>query len=360
MNRNQNCGTQPYRSQPMFNNWDAVSKGWYLVCASEEVRRGQVKAVELCGQRLAIFRGEDGRVRALDAYCPHMGADLALGKVIGDTVRCFFHQWRFDGQGACVEVPCAPRAPAAARLQSYATEEKYGFIWVWPEAEAPAGVPEYPELAGQEVWYQAGAPVEHPCHHHVCMINGIDAQHLRTVHGLAIDMNLEVDEEANGRIVDYTMRGRWSTETLRERLVRRLLGPSYAYRMRYVDATVGLLTTLMDTRFLGSGPPLPPLRMIFAFTPMAPGQTRVQPIYIAPKQPGIAKLLAAQAMLQSQKWGYFVLKDEDGAVYDNIRFQTRNLLPIDGAVAKFVSHVNRLPRSRWSTTHRYEPLGTSD
>ena len=356
MNHTQNLGTQSLRTPPVFNNWDVVARAWYLLAPSGEIAKGQARSYELCGQRIVVFRGQDGRVRALDAYCPHMGADLGIGKVVGDTLQCFFHQWRFDGQGACVDIPCSPRTPASARTQAYATEEKYGFVWVWPEAEAPAGVPEYPELAGQDVWYEAGAPVYRPCHHHVCMINGIDAQHLRTVHGLAIEMELSIDEEAGGRIVDYTMGGAWSSATARERVAQRLLGPRYAYRMRYVDASVGLLTTMLDTRLLGSSVAAPPLRMIFAFTPIAPGKTRVQPIYVAPRKPGALSWLAAQALLKAQAWGAYLLRDEDGAIYDNIRFQTASLLPIDKAVARYVSYVNKLPLSRWSTTRAYPGL----
>src|SRR5262249_31980118 len=77
------------------------------------------------------------------------------------------------------------------------------------------------------------------------------------------------------------------------------------------------------------------------------------PIYVAPRKAGALSWLGAQAMLKGQKYGYYVLRDEDGAVYDNIRFQTRSLLPIDRAVAKYVAYVNQLPVSRSSTTHNY-------
>ena len=30
-----------------------------------------VQSFTICGQRIAVFRGSDGQVRALDAYCPH-------------------------------------------------------------------------------------------------------------------------------------------------------------------------------------------------------------------------------------------------------------------------------------------------
>ena len=38
---------------------------------------------------------------------------------------------------------------------------------------------------------------------------------------------------------------------------------------------------------------------------------------------------------------YHVLRDEDGAVYDNMRFNPKNLLKVDGPVARYIGYVNR-------------------
>ena len=57
-----------------------------------------------------------------------------------------------------------------------------------------------------------------------------------------------------------------------------------------------------------------------------------------------------KTLLWMMKVGFFILRDEDGAVYDNIRFQPNALLKMDGAVARFIAWVNKLPLSDWSTT----------
>ena len=116
MRRRQNLATQPFRGFRVFNNWDVVVKGWYAVCASDELGCGDVEPFEIGGQRLVIFRSEDGEVRALDAFCPHMGTDLASGKVFGDSIRRVFHHRRFDGKsGAASTCPCQKRIPERAR-----------------------------------------------------------------------------------------------------------------------------------------------------------------------------------------------------------------------------------------------------
>src|SRR5438045_4014627 len=81
-------------------------RGWFAVCFSADLAPGATRAVRYFGQDLVVYRGEDGVARVLDAYCPHLGAHLGVGgKVVGDTIRCPFHAWRFDGCGDCVGIP---------------------------------------------------------------------------------------------------------------------------------------------------------------------------------------------------------------------------------------------------------------
>src|SRR5437773_2589997 len=75
----ENARTQSRRVHRLFNNPEALGEGWYPVCSSGELGRDRPRSFKILRQRLAVFRGPDGAVRALDAFCPHMGADLANG-----------------------------------------------------------------------------------------------------------------------------------------------------------------------------------------------------------------------------------------------------------------------------------------
>ena len=99
-----------------FNDARRLVEGWYWALRSRELPRGRVRAVSLAGRELVLYRGQDGTARALDAHCAHMGAHLATGRVEGDTLRCFFHRWRYDGAGHCVEVPKIGRASCRERV----------------------------------------------------------------------------------------------------------------------------------------------------------------------------------------------------------------------------------------------------
>jgi len=79
--------------------------GWFRILGSAELSKGEVKYVNLHGENMAVFRGDDGIVYALEAYCAHLGANLAInGTVVNERcIQCPFHAWTFDGKtGNCV------------------------------------------------------------------------------------------------------------------------------------------------------------------------------------------------------------------------------------------------------------------
>ena len=129
-----------------------VPNGWFIVAAGDELAPGEVVPLYYFGRDLVLFRGEDGAPLVVDAYCPHLGAHLAVGgQVEDDCIRCPFHGWKFDGEtGQCVEIPYDEdqiippgRRSAASRL------ERNHMIWAWHHLEGGApfyDVPEVPEF----------------------------------------------------------------------------------------------------------------------------------------------------------------------------------------------------------------------
>lgn len=81
--------------------------GWYSLIESSQLKPGESKSLSALGEQFVVFRTLDYSVFVLDAYCPHMGANLGVGgRVIGDTIECPFHQWRFRGSdGKCINIP---------------------------------------------------------------------------------------------------------------------------------------------------------------------------------------------------------------------------------------------------------------
>lgn len=57
----------------------AYPNGWFGLIRSEELAVGASTSVNALGENFALFRDEEGTVHILDAYCAHLGANLAIG-----------------------------------------------------------------------------------------------------------------------------------------------------------------------------------------------------------------------------------------------------------------------------------------
>jgi len=164
-----------------------IPNSWYLVAYSDELGMGDVLSLPYLGRSMVAFRDESGSVSVLDGYCPHLGANLAVGGTcVNGTIRCPFHGWRYDGSGRCVEIPYAKRIPPAARLGRYPAVERNGMIFVWygvPDSEPFFEIPELPEWKDPDftsTWLRFEWAVE--THPQEISENGVDAPHFHSVH----------------------------------------------------------------------------------------------------------------------------------------------------------------------------------
>jgi nitrite reductase/ring-hydroxylating ferredoxin subunit len=160
------------------------SEGWYPICMSSEVAAGQVRGEAFLDGKVVVFRGADGVARVMSAYCPHVGADLSVGQVVGDGLRCAFHKWEFDGQGACLRTAIGDPPPAWARLYRFPTAERYGVVWAH-NGETPLWqIPDF-EFADDELSFHVFRYEPIACDPWVAAANTPDMQHLKAVHGVA-------------------------------------------------------------------------------------------------------------------------------------------------------------------------------
>lgn len=101
--------------------------GWYVLARSDEVTTTP-RHVRALGRSLVVYRGESGRAVVLDATCPHQGASLVGGRVVGDCIQCPFHEWELDPEGQVVAIPYNDRLTATLRTNAYHVDERYGFV----------------------------------------------------------------------------------------------------------------------------------------------------------------------------------------------------------------------------------------
>ncbi|MGW2953593.1 Rieske 2Fe-2S domain-containing protein [Streptomyces eurythermus] len=127
------------------------ARGWHCLGLAESFQDGEPHEIEAFGTKLVVFRAQGtGRLHVLDAYCPHMGGNLARGTVKGDTVSCPFHGWLWKGDGVCADIPYARRVPPRARTRAWTTleENKQLFVWYDPEGAPPPEGVTIPRIEG--------------------------------------------------------------------------------------------------------------------------------------------------------------------------------------------------------------------
>src|SRR5262249_35249132 len=120
---------------------------WHPVYRARDLPAGRAKPITILGEQFTLYRGEDGIPHVVDFRCAHRGAQLSIGWVEGDCIRCRSPGWRYAGAGQCVEVPGEdPRLAGTVRLRAYPTREYVGLIFAYlGEGEAPP-FKQYPDL----------------------------------------------------------------------------------------------------------------------------------------------------------------------------------------------------------------------
>lgn len=356
-----NQSTQPIRPHKIFNNWDVVSTGWYAVCKSQALKKNKALPILICGHKLALYRSVSGKVSALDAFCPHMGMDLAQGKVKGEHLVCLFHEWKFNSQGKCIDIPCLKKKVESGKsVNSYPVQEKYGFVWVYSDTVAPDDVFEIEELKGKEILYTSLSPFRRIAHPHITMMNSIDEQHMRSVHKLPMDLDIAIEESGTRFKVTFT--GKVLAQTLSGKIQKFFLGEKWKSSVLFVDGCLGLLTIMIDLK-LFKKIPLPCGYFIFSQTFTERGETVVWPIMVTEKRKGLHGFLFSWALIRVHKALMWFLAFQDGRViYKNLRFNHNGLLPdIDHASAKWISFVNKVIKpSPWSRKLPAEVTATED
>lgn len=85
------------------------------------------------GERIAVWRDDEGKVHAIEDRCPHRGARMSLGWNLGNTLACWYHGVQVDGKGITVEVPAVDHCPwkGQKRCGSFPVVEKNGAIFAY-------------------------------------------------------------------------------------------------------------------------------------------------------------------------------------------------------------------------------------
>ncbi len=174
----------------------AYPNGWARIGLTEELGVGDVSPIRYFGRDLVLFRTESGAARVLDAHCRHLGAHLGMGgTVAGESIRCPFHAWCWDGDGNCTEIPYAKRIPPGAKMGAWPVCERNGFIFIHYQQDQHPGqqdakpphdeVPEIPEYCDPEWSPFSRLRWKIRARSYDMGENAVDDVHFRYLHGAA-------------------------------------------------------------------------------------------------------------------------------------------------------------------------------
>jgi nitrite reductase/ring-hydroxylating ferredoxin subunit len=186
----QHNGAEPKRvrrrlGSPLPHEGDngVFSQSWFPIALSSDLDKGQLIGCSFLDGRVVVYRGDDGVARVMSAYCPHMGADLSIGKVVGDRLQCAFHKWEYDNDGWCVKTGVGDPAPPAACLFRFPTQERFGLIWVFNGEEPLWDLFDF-EVPDSQLAFAPFCTDVFTCDPWVNAANTPDIQHIKAVHGI--------------------------------------------------------------------------------------------------------------------------------------------------------------------------------
>ncbi len=157
---------------------------WYVAALDHELLDGRLLSRRLLGEHVLLFRGESGKVFALNDRCPHRGALLSRGRLEGDAVRCMYHGIKYDSSGKCVQIPGQDMIPPKLRVPGYPVVERSHFVWIWMGEAAkadPALIVDLPYLHDPG-WKGIPAYLHYDANYLLIVDNLSDFSHLAFVH----------------------------------------------------------------------------------------------------------------------------------------------------------------------------------
>ncbi|WP_071187186.1 aromatic ring-hydroxylating dioxygenase subunit alpha [Trichormus sp. NMC-1] len=326
------------RKLKTFNNPERFIEGWYWVIPSRKLRVYEVKSVTVLGRELVIYRGQDKRAVIFDAYCPHMGAHLAEGKVEGNELRCFFHHWKYDSEGFCVDVPCLDE-PINIKAKTWPTAEKYGMIWVWTGETPQQPLPFISELEIEECDSSFGARFITNCHPNVVMVNAIDTQHFNTVHKQVSELIFD-KQELNENAITFSNVAQDGEDYFLIKLIRPFYKNPVIYSLCYWYGTTGMVTF---------GPDFLHFYIMFTLRLIENGKAEGQAIFLTKKRTTIfGKMYNRFVLWLTEILTHYFIKN-DSKIFQTIQFNLKTPIQPDQSIIQFINHLERQKSLKWES-----------
>jgi aminopyrrolnitrin oxygenase len=282
---------------------------------------------DLLGQQVVIFRGMSGRVAALDAHCPHMGAHLAQGDVIGDQLRCAMHHWVIDPAGTC-------RGSGGGCLTQrvYPVTEQYGAVFVHADSSAAFSLPSMDTPGDRPLHVVIGKSELVEAAWPGIMANAFDTGHILAVHKRALLQPPGITQlGSHGIELQYA--SRITGRGLSDRAMKWLSGDRIHVTIRCWGGTLMTVRSQVGSR-IG--------RLFVAVTPTARGAVVTPFVGVPGSRSGVLSGVSARLSL----WLFTTFLRRDLLPLKNMDFRIEGALRSGGPVADLAAWLLNLPPAR--------------
>lgn len=325
-----NSARPPFRQPVPLEGDDGVySQTWWPVCASTEIARGEVKGFGFLDGKVVVWRDDSGAAHVHSAWCPHMGTDLSVGKVVGDRLRCAFHNLEFGTHGRCVGAVWAKKFPERAALFDFPTRERWGFVWAFNGEEPLWELPDLDVPDDQLIIKQQRVPINE-CDPFMFTANAFDFHHFGALHDFwPGDADGERDADPGIRWGQYDVEYSYGG--------KHWLGDTINYRIRILGTNIYLQDGTHEGQYYAN--------LISAGLPRR-GYSDTYLTVLMPRGDGSAEA-ERRAHHYADQVAFMEIKFimQDAAVLNGIRFGPGYLLPEDKYFVQFVNWVKRYPKA---------------
>jgi len=130
---------------------ELLRRYWWPIGFSDHLKDKPTFIRLLC-EDLVLFRDGRGRPGVLGAYCSHRRANLCLGEIEREGLRCRYHGWLYDISGKVLQTPGElPESQLKERIQhlSYPTQELGGLVFAYLGPQPVPLLPRFHFLAAE-------------------------------------------------------------------------------------------------------------------------------------------------------------------------------------------------------------------
>lgn len=155
---------------------------WHPICVAGELPIGRPRPIRILGENYTLYRGESGQPHILGFRCAHRGNQLSLGWVEGDSLRCYYHGWRYDETGQCDRQPHEEHSFCdRIKIPSYPCQEYLGLLFGYFGPQPAPALPRYPVMEQEDYVVEADVKLL-PYNYFQSIENNIDSGHVPFVH----------------------------------------------------------------------------------------------------------------------------------------------------------------------------------